>query len=386
MVLSINLPTEDGRRHKYTMHSASPYPATNAPAVSRAAYAAAHVVADPLTAAAGGGTGAIDWAATMRVRHRLWDLGLGVAEAMDTAQRGMGLGWVDAQRLIEQTLSAAQQRDAAVLVGVSTDQLDSLESSLDAVLTAYLEQLEFVEERGGVGVVMASRQLAHAARTPQDYLAVYDAILESARRPVVLHWLGVAFDPQLAGYWGSAEYDLAAQTVLELIGKNVSKVDGIKVSLLNADREVELRNRLPQEVKLYTGDDFNYVDLIAGADGRYSHALLGAFAAIGPIAVAALKRLDVGDETGFRELLTPTLALSRLVFAAPTQYYKVGIAWLSYLQGDQAHFRMLGGLESARSLQHLLEVFRLADQIHLFHDPELALDRVQRLLILHGLG
>jgi len=384
--VSVTIPGPKGRLH--VMHGGHGYPTTSARSTSREAYAAAHVVANPLTASmADSGPDTIDWEATLRIREGIWDLGLGVAEAMDTAQRGMGLPWSDAQRLIDLTLTAGRSRGGASVVGVSTDQLpDGRPASLGEIADAYIEQVEFVEQRGGTAVLMASRWLAATARTADDYLEVYRTVLAAARGPVMLHWLGVAFDTRLADYWGSTDLDEATRTVLELIKSDPAKIAGIKISLLDAAREVDLRRQLPAEVKLYTGDDFNYVDLIAGDELGHSHALLGAFATITPIAAAALARLDADDPDGYRRILEPTLPLSRLVFAAPTQYYKTGVAWLSYLNGDQQSFRMIGGLDSGRSIQHLLDLFVTADNIGLFRDPALTAHRLTTHLAAYGLA
>ncbi|ORA39172.1 DUF993 family protein [Mycobacterium aquaticum] len=386
MTITVTIPGPGGGQH--VLHEGHGYPAVCAPSVSREAYAAAHVVANPLTASmADSGEGTIDWSATLRIRERIWDLGLGVAEAMDTAQRGMGLPWSDAQTLIDLTLTAGRARNAATVVGVSTDQLpENLPASLEQITQAYIEQVEFVEQRGGTPVLMASRWLAATARTADDYLQVYRAVLVAARGPVLLHWLGVAFDARLEGYWGSTDLDVATRTVLDLIESEPAKIAGIKISLLDAAREVRLRRQLPAGVKLFTGDDFNYVDLIAGDELGHSHALLGAFAAITPIAAAALARLDASDVDGYRRILEPTLPLSRLVFQEPTQYYKTGVAWLSYLNGDQRSFRMIGGLDSGRNIAHLIELFVTANDIGLFRDPALTAHRLNTYLAAYGLA
>lgn len=345
-----------------------------APAASRVVYAAGHVVADPLRAAAGAPV-AVDWDATMGVRHELWRLGLGIAESMDTAQRGMGLDATTALELGRRTVAEAAAVGGAVVVGIGTDQLPPGRASLAAIGDAYLQQLETIESAGGSVVVMASRQLAASATSPEDYLAVYGRVLAAARRPVVLHWLGSMFDAQLAGYWGDEDPDAAAETVLALIAANAQAVAGIKVSLLDAEREVALRRRLPAGVRLFTGDDFNYAELIAGDALGHSDALLGAFSAVPRFASAALVRLDAGDAAGFREILDPTVPLSRLLFEAPTQYYKFGVAWLSYLGGGQSHFRMIGGFETGRSVLHLAGLVEAGFGIGLFADPELAAHR-----------
>lgn len=384
MSASVVLPRADGSTYRRELREPAPLP-MHAPApLTRKAYAAAHVVADPLRAATENNT--VDWDATMAVRRRLWRLGLGVAEAMDTAQRGMGLSWGAVTELITRTLAAAEEEGGDVVVGVSTDQLPSGQASLNDIADAYREQLEFVHKRGGRAVLMASRQLAASARGPQDYWDVYSRLIEHSDRPLVLHWLGEAFDPQLRGYWGHENLDDSQKTVLSLIEHHAERIDGIKISLLDAAREVNIRRTLPAGVHLYTGDDFHYVDLIEGDEHSHSDALLGAFAAVAPIASQALRRLDVGDVAGYRELLEPTLPLSRKLFAAPTYYYKTGVTWLAHLSGLQSHFRMLGGLESGRNVLHLVELAELADEIGLLPDPELAADRLTALLRVHGLG
>ncbi|MGD9525911.1 DUF993 family protein [Pseudonocardia sp.] len=377
---TVRVPRPDGSTAEVALTAPAGLPDTAPPVSCRRVFAAVHVVADPWrTSAADGG---IDWDATLDVRRRMWALGLGVAEAMDTAQRGMGLSWPATRELVARTL--AENGDA--VVGVGTDQLPDGRPSLAAVTEAYLEQLAYVEERGGTAVVMASRQLAATARGPQDYLAVYDAVLSAARRPAVLHWLGEAFDPALRGYWGHTDPDRAAEVVLEVIGRRAARVAGIKMSLLDADAERRLRARLPAGVRMFTGDDHHYVDLIAGDGQAHSDALLGAFAAVPRQAAAALQQLERGDETGFRAVLEPTLPLARLVFAEPTRFYKVGVVWLSYLDGRQRHFRMLGGLESGRDLAHLVAVWEAANAIGHFDDPEAAAARLLAHLAVHGIG
>lgn len=359
---------------------------SSTPPRSRSVYAAAHVVADGWLACATSGTEAVDWDATMALRHDLWSLGLGVAESMDTAQRGMGLDWPGARELALRTLAEAGDVGGRVVVGVGTDQLTSAAPTLSQIRDAYLEQVQTVEAAGGQVVLMASRDLARVADGPGAYRAVYDEVLSSATRPVVLHWLGTAFDPALAGYWGHDEPKAALDDVLGLIDDHLDTVAGIKVSLLDPALEMSLRERLSPPARAFTGDDFNYVDLIVGDGVHSSDALLGAFAAIAPFASAAFARLDDGDEAGFRDILGPTQALSRLVFAAPTQYYKVGVAWLAYLNGKQDHFRMIGGLESGRSLLHLADLVRAADAIGLFDDPALTARRARTYFSAHGIG
>jgi len=381
----IGLPAADGAVRRIALHDPAELVTSAAPPVSRVAYAAGHVVADPLRSSAGSDT-FIDWDATLAVRHRLWDLGLGIAESMDTAQRGMGIAPRVALELGRRTVAEARARGAAVVVGIATDDLAPGERDLSVITDAYLAQLGEIEDAGGRVVMMASRQLARAATGPDDYARVYDAVLTAARRPVILHWLGDMFDPALAGYWGSASIADAADTVLQIIGDHVEKVDGIKVSLLDEAHEIALRRRLPAGVRLYTGDDYNYVNLIAGDEQGHSDALLGAFAAVPRFASAAFAALDRGDLDGFRGILGPTQPLSRLIFAAPTPYYKVGVVWLSYLTGWQSHVRMIAGFETGRSILHLADLFELADGIGLFPDPELAAERAAAYFRGQGVG
>ncbi|HPG21467.1 MAG TPA: dihydrodipicolinate synthase family protein, partial [Amaricoccus sp.] len=333
-------------------------------------------------------TPAIDWDRTLAFRHRLWDLGLGVAEAMDTAQRGMGLGWPEAQELIRRALAEARSRDDALIAcGAGTDHLvPGPEVTIDDVLRAYEEQVAMVEDAGGRVILMASRALAAAATGPDDYLRVYDRILSQVRRPVIIHWLGEMFDPALAGYWGNADHMAAMETCLEAIAANAARVDGIKVSLLSKEKEIAMRRRLPEGVRMYTGDDFNYAELIAGDEAGHSDALLGIFDAIAPVASAALDALGRGSENEFFDLLEPTVPLSRHIFAAPTRFYKTGVVFLAYLNGLQDHFVMIGGQQSARSLQHLAELFRLADRARVLADPDAAVLRMKRVLAVHGVA
>jgi hypothetical protein len=382
----IALPRADGSTSGLDLGAPADLPVRAMPASSRLVYAAAHVVADPLRASAEHLPGQIDWDATLELRRGLWDLGLGVAEAMDTAQRGMGLDCPSARELARRTPAEARATGGRVVDGIATDQLSATRADLAVVRDAYLEQLDAVESDGGEVVVMSSRQLAAAATSPDDYHAVYGDVLRAASRPVVLHWLGEVFDPALAGYWGHTDPAEAMDVVLELIGEHAGSVRGIKVSMLDAELERELRRRLPAGVHLFTGDDFSYVDLIAGDGRHHGDALLGAFAVVAPYAAAALAHLDAGDDAGYRAVLGPTEALSRLVFAAPTRFYKVGVAWLAYLDGRQRHFRMIGGFETGRTLLHLAELIRAAAAIGLFRDPELTADRAARYFAVHGVN
>ena len=353
---------------------------------SRVAFAAAHVVADPRGENVPGAPAAIDWDATLAFRRHLFRYGLGVAEAMDTAQRNMGLDWPATQELITRSSALAREHGALIASGAGTDQLLVPAGSLEEVTRAYLEQVEFVEAAGSQVIMMASRQLAAIARSAEDYLQVYSTVLAQASRPVILHWLGDMFDPQLSGYWGSPDIPTATRTFLDLINEHSAKVDGVKVSLLSADHEQELRAALPAGVRLYTGDDFNYPELIEGDGDHHSDALLGAFAAIAPAASAALSALDEDDIDRYRGEMAPTLPLSRHIFSAPTYYYKTGIAFLAWLNGYQDGFVMVGGLQSARSIVHLGRVFELANQAQLLTDPELAAHRLGQLLATAGVA
>lgn len=355
-----------------------------APLASRTVFSAAHVVADPYADAGPGSPAAVDWDATLAFRRHLWSHGLGVAEAMDTAQRGMGLDWAGAEELIRRSAAEAKSAGGRIACGVGTDQLPPGPATLAEVRSAYEEQLAVVEESGAQAILMASRALAAAAKGPQDYLETYAHLLRQAAEPVVLHWLGPMFDPALDGYWGSADLDRATDTFLQVIAEHPDKVDGIKMSLLDADREIDVRRRLPGGVRCYTGDDFNYPELIAGDDRGFSHALLGIFDPLGPLAAHAVRVLDTGDTQGFRELLDPTVELSRHLFKAPTRFYKTGVVFLAWLAGHQDHFTMVGGLQSARSLPHLAKAYELADRLGLFPDPELAESRVRAFLTVNG--
>ncbi|BBH65240.1 hypothetical protein ACTI_19250 [Actinoplanes sp. OR16] len=367
---TVNLP--DGRKLTLTART---WEKPAGPPTGRVAYAAAHVVADPRAGNAPGAPAVVDWDTTLKFRHHLWEHGLGVAEAMDTAQRGMGLDYTATRELIRRSSAEAASAGGRIVAGVATDQLAPGGATLARVLSAYQEQLNDVAEAGAVPVLMCSRHLAAAARDADDYLSIYRQLLDESDKPVVLHWLGTAFDPALEGYWGSSDVDKATEVVLELIAGNPGKVDGVKVSLLDADHEIRLRRRLPAGVRLYTGDDFNYPDLIRGDELGYSDALLGIFAAIAPAAAAALKALDDGDLEGYDRIFAPTVPLSRHIFEKPTFYYKTGIVFLAWLNGHQDHFTMVGGLQSGRSVPHFAALIELADAAGLIADPELAAAR-----------
>ncbi len=377
--VALTLPRADGSLETYTPELREPLPVLGAEPRSRVCYAAAHVVADPLAGGDPTGPAQLDWEATLAFRRHLWAHGLRVAEAMDTAQRGMGLDWAATQELISRSVAEAKAVGGRLACGAGTDQLLG-PASLDEVRAAYEEQLAFIEGEGAPVILMASRALAAAASGPDDYRSVYGHLLSQASSPVILHWLGDMFDPLLAGYWGSSDLGEAADIVLDIIAANVDKVDGIKISLLDADKEVALRERLPEGVRMYTGDDFNYPELIRSG----SDALLGIFDAIAPAAAAAMHALDEGDLDRYDALLAPTVPLSRHIFAAPTPYYKTGVVFLAYLNGHQEHFRMVGGLESGRSVRHLSELFVLADQAGLLREPDLAAARMRLVLDLAG--
>ena len=384
----INLPTPDRTLRPYRTGEPLAPARTNGIRFNRVAYAAAHVVADPLAEHDPWLEPAIDWEATLAFRHYLWDLGLAVAEAMDTAQRGMGLDWANAKELIRRSLDAARERPGAEIAsGAGTDHIaDGPGTEIERVIGAYEEQIGVIEDMGGRIILMASRALAAAAKGPDDYVRVYDRILSQVRQPVIIHWLGEMFDPALEGYWGSADHYEAMETCLGVIAAHKDKVDGIKISLLSKEKEIAMRRRLPAGVRMYTGDDFNYAELIAGDEEGYSDALLGIFDAIAPAASAALGALGRGSSNEFFDILEPTVPLSRHIFRAPTRFYKTGVVFLAYLNGLQDHFVMVGGQQSARSLLHLAELFRLADKARVLRDPELAAERMKRVLAVHGIA
>lgn len=381
--MKIFLPDSEGLKTAYQL-SGKTAPQSVLPAdPARIVYSAAHVTADPFSASAPSGRGAIDWEATLAFRRYLEGLGLGIAEAMDTAQRGMGLDWPNALELIKRTREDLPH--ARVVNGCGTDHLDPADAStLDDVIQAYLEQVEAIQRVGARIILMASRALVRVAKSPEDYKKVYARVLDACDEPVVLHWLGSAFDPALRGYWGAADFTDAVEIALDVIEQNKSKVDGIKISLLDKEKEILMRRRLPAGVKMYTGDDFNYPELIAGDDQGYSHALLGIFDPIAPLAASAVSRLGEGDKAGFHALLDPTVPLARLMFQAPTQYYKTGVVFLAWLNGFQKHFIMLNGAQSMRALPYFTGIFRHADACGLLRDPDLAVVRMRSLLTLYG--
>jgi hypothetical protein len=387
MTPSLALPRTDGTVERYTLRPPASWQPPKTPFRSRVAYAAAHVVCDPRRDLDVLSEAAIDWDATLAYRRHLWEYGFAVAEAMDTAQRGGGLAWPDAQELITRSLAEAHAVGGVIACGAGTDHLTPTPSvTLEDVERAYAEQIGFVEASGGRVILMASRALAGAARSSDDYRRVYGTVLRQVSQPVILHWLGDMFDPQLAGYWGATELEEAMDVCLDVIGAHRAKVDGVKISLLDAQREIDMRRRLPAGVRMYTGDDFNYAALIAGDGDRHSDALLGIFDAIAPAASAALQALDHGELERYHAVLGPTVPLSRHIFQHPTRAYKTGVVFLAYLNGHQSHFRMLGGAESARTVVHLAELLRLADAAGLLSDPDLAVARMRPVLALAGVS
>lgn len=381
--MKIDLPDDKGKLSAYSLIGKPVETAKFERGFNRVVFSAAHVVADPFTATDPTGRAAIDWDRTMAFRRHLADLGLGIAEAMDTAQRGMGLDWQGAIELIRRTKQELPH--ALVFNGAGTDHLNPGDArSLDDIRRAYFEQIDAIQKVGGRIILMASRALARVARSPEDYLTLYRDALSRCDQPVILHWLGEMFDPALAGYWGGDDFDKTLGTCLTVIEENKAKVDGIKISLLDKDKEIAMRRRLPQGVKMYTGDDFNYPELIAGDAQGFSHALLGIFDPLAPAAAFAMSKLAQGDKKGFHAVLDPTVPLARLIFRAPTQHYKTGVVFLAWLNGFQDHFIMLGGAQAMRPLPYFTEVFRLADGCGLLRDPDLAVRRMKSLLTLYG--
>ncbi|MGD6893762.1 dihydrodipicolinate synthase family protein [Bacillus infantis] len=386
MMKRLTLPDKNGNTYQYQTENHKAFIKPEGHFKSRVAFSAAHVVCDPLADSDPILHPKIDWENTLAYRRHLWSLGLSVAEAMDTAQRGMGLNWNSAKGLIRRSAAEAKAVGGRIACGAGTDQLLPAPSvTLADVQAAYEEQCEWVEQHNSPIILMASRALADCAQGPDDYERTYANILRQVSKPVILHWLGDMFDPSLKGYWGYKNLDDAMEVCLNVIWDNKDKVDGIKISLLDASREIEMRRLLPPEVKMYTGDDFNYPELIKGDDQGYSHALLGIFDAIAPAAAAALHALDEGDEESYHAILDKTVPLSRHIFQAPTYSYKTGIVFMAYLNGHQSHFRMINGAESARSIVHLSELFVLADQAGLLSDPELAAERMKLVLNVAGI-
>ncbi len=383
----LRLPRPDGTLAPYTARPPAALPATAGPIRSRIAYAAVHVVADPVADVNPTLDCAVDWERTLAFRRHVYGLGLAVAEAMDTAQRGMGMGWEATRELIARSLADARTIPGARIgCGVGTDQLPPAAGvTLEQVERAYEEQVEWVERHGGHVILMASRALAVCAKGPEDYVRVYGRILRQVARPVIIHWLGDMFDPALEGYWGSPSLDVAMEVLLGIVREHAATVDGVKLSLLDQKREIALRRQFPPGVHMYSGDDFDYPTTIRGDEHGYSDALLGIFDVIAPAASAALHALDAGDLARYEAIFAPTLALSRHLFGSPTRFYKTGVVFVAYLNDHQSHFRMIGGFESARSVVHLAEIFRLADQAGILRDPDLATERMRRVLSVAGI-
>jgi len=381
-IQTIGLPFPNGKVEQYQVREPRLFRKPAGP-FTRVAYAAAHVVADTLSEKEPWLEAAIDWDATIAYRRHLSSWGFGIAEAMDTAQRGMGLDWANSLELIRRTLESVP--DAVVASGAGTDHLQG-KASIAEVIAAYEMQCAAIEKLGGRIILMASRALAASAKSPDDYARVYDRILGQVKQPVIIHWLGEMFDPALAGYWGRKDHYEAMDVCLDVLSRNSSKVDGIKISLLDKDKEIAMRRKLPKGVRMYTGDDFNFAELIEGDAQGYSDALLGIFDSIAPAASQALSHLSANEKEKFNDILAPTVPLSRHIFKAPTRFYKTGVVFMAWLNGHQEHFIMVGGQQSARNLQHFAELFRLADAAGLLQDPELACRRMKQLLSVHGIS
>jgi len=384
--ITLRLPVAGGRLEDYTLRGPREFVRPTRP-FNRRALGAAHVVCDPLSPAEPWLDAAIDWDRTIAYRRHLWSWGLGVAEAMDTAQRGMGLDWPRALELIRRSVDASRDfPDAVVASGAGTDHLaPDPDLQVKEVIAAYETQCEAIEQAGGRIILMASRALAACARSPDAYGLVYDRILSQVKQPVIIHWLGEMFDPALAGYWGEREHARAMDVCLDILRRNAAKVDGIKISLLDKDKEIAMRRRLPAGVTMYTGDDFNFAELIEGDEQGYSDALLGIFDSIAPAASSALSALAAGDRATYHDILAPTVPLSRHIFAAPTRFYKTGVVFMAWLNGHQDHFTMIGGQQSTRSLLHFSELFRLADAAGLLADPPLACARMRTMMAMYGI-
>ena len=381
-IQTIGLPFPNGKVEQYQVREPRLFRKPAGP-FTRVAYAAAHVVADTLSEKEPWLEAAIDWDATIAYRRHLSSWGFGIAEAMDTAQRGMGLDWANSLELIRRTLASVP--DAVVASGAGTDHLQG-NASISDVIAAYEMQCAAIEKLGGRIILMASRALAASAKSPDDYARVYDRILGQVKQPVIIHWLGEMFDPALQGYWGKKDHAAAMDVCLDVIRRNAAKVDGIKISLLDKDKEIVMRRKLPPGVRMYTGDDFNFAELIEGDAQGHSDALLGIFDSIAPAASAALGALAAGNKAGYHEILAPTVPLSRHIFHAPTRFYKTGVVFMAWLNGHQEHFVMVGGQQSARHVLHFAELFRLADAAGLLADPPLACARMRQLLALNGCG
>ena len=381
-ILTIKLPSAKGLE-EFPIHEPRAFRKPTKP-FTRKALAAAHVVADPLSPRDPWLDAAIDWDATLAYRRHLWSWGFGIAEAMDTAQRGMGLDWSNSLELIRRSVQEAHKGDL-IASGAGTDHLPGGKAySSQEIISAYEEQCAAIEKLGGRIILMASRALAASAKSPDDYARVYDRILSQVRAPVIIHWLGEMFDPALEGYWGKKDHYAAMKVCLSVLSKNSSKVDGIKISLLDKEKEIAMRRKLPKGVRMYTGDDFNFAELIEGDAQGYSDALLGILDSIAPAASQALSHLTNNEAESFRETLAPTVPLSRHIFKAPTRFYKTGVVFMAWLNGHQDHFVMVGGQQSARNVLHFAELFRLADAAGLLADPPLACARMKLFLATQG--
>ena len=384
MSVTIQLPAAGGTLERLTL-LAGPEPTAADGQWNRIGYAAAHVVCDPLADNDPWIDTAVDWDRTLAYRSYLWSIGLGVAEAMDTAQRGMGLSWETSLELVQRSMDIASSGGHLIASGAGTDHLEiTPDLTVDDVIAAYEMQCEAIEATGSRVILMASRALTAVAKGPDDYARVYSRVLDGLRQPAILHWLGEMFDPALKGYWGSDDHMIAMATCLEILKDNAASIDGIKISLLSAEKEIHMRNHLPEGVKMYTGDDFNYPDLIQGDENGFSHALLGIFDPIAGAAARALSALGAGDDKAYRDAFEPTVPLSRHIFKAPTRYYKTGVVFMAYLNGHQDHFTMVGGQESTRSTMHLAELVRLANDARLFTDPEDAVRRARSVFAARG--
>ena len=384
-IQTIDLPASSGKLEPYQVREPKAFKKPSKP-FTRVAYAAAHVVADPLSQKEPWLEAAIDWDATLAYRRHLWSWGFGIAEAMDTAQRGMGLDWTNSLELIRRSIEISEKGNA-IASGAGTDHLPAGKAySIPQIIAAYEEQCSAIEKLGGRIILLASRALAASAKSPDDYAKVYDRILGQVKQPVIIHWLGEMFDPALEGYWGKKDHYEAMDVCLGVLQKNKNKIDGIKISLLDKEKEIVMRRKLPRGVRMYTGDDFNFAELIEGDSQGYSDALLGIFDSIAPAASQALTFLSEDDKKNYHEVLAPTVPLSRHIFRAPTRFYKTGVVFMAWLNGHQEHFVMVGGQQSARNLQHLSELFRLADAAGLLADPAIACRRMKQLLSVHGIS
>jgi hypothetical protein len=381
---TVTIPLENGSLTRHSLGEPAHFERPTEPLRTRRAFAAVHVVADPLAENSPASGANVDWDATLAFRRHIWSWGLPVADAMDTAQRGMGLDWAATRELIVRSVTEARAEGGDIACGANTDQLPESPATSERIVDAYHEQIDLIESHGGQAVVMASRHLAAVAEGPDDYHRAYSEILGQVSGTAIVHWLGDMFDPALAGYWGSPDLDVAADSFITVITENAAKIDGVKLSLLDMDREIELRRRLPDGVRMYTGDDFNFPTTIRGDGDRHSDAFLGAFDLIAPAASAAIQAIDHDEVDQFDKILAPMVPLSRHVFSSPTYYYKTGVVFMAYLCGHQDHFRMVNGLEAARSIVHLSRQLVLADRAGLFPDPDLAAHRMRLVLELAG--